>query len=264
MKNQYHLIALLLFFATIGARLAQLLSGSNIAMTIVFYIVMALGLIDIAIESFMRKQYADAYEFKNRFHLDLFSFVASIGFFVDFVYGAVSIYFSVDDKSYHNMAYFIPLCVACAVALLSSFYFIMVSASFNASNYDFRQLKGFGFAPLIWAISKALSALTQAVSFSQDSNIVLKYVVLAFCAFCFYAMLFETENDAGAKPLSVFCIRATYFSGVVYAIDQFMLMFASGDDYVVENGIFAITVLFICAFLFFFEKNILSHTEVGV
>lgn len=264
MKNQYHLISFVLFLICVGARFVSELSGSSIVFTCLIYASLVLGIVFLALDSFKQGGFASVFVFKNRFHLNIFAIIASVGFFVDFVAGAVNMYSTLFDSTYIAIPPFIALCMATVMALLSSFYFVLVSSSFAGSKYDFRKLKVLHFAPLLWGISRVFAILDEAPSILQDDVTILKYTVLIFvtCAFFFFA--FEVESEDGARKATVFFFRAFYYTGIAYFINMLILLLGRNTSLNVYDCIFALTTLFISGFVYFCEKNIINHTKLGV
>lgn len=264
MKNQASLISLLLFLAGVGVRFAMLLFGGGVVLTVLYYIALVLGIVLLGIDTYRVKSYSNVYVFENNFHINIFSFCASVGFFADFVVGVLGVYHSIDDKSYHALTSFIPLCAGCVFALLSSFYYIVVGSSFGGSNYDFRKLRAFHLVPLLWAGSKLFGVLDQAVSLLQDDIAVLKYIVLIIGVVMFYKLVNEVDNTDGANRHTVLLMRSFYYTGIMYFINQLMLLLSRSIYFSFEDGVLGITVLFISGFVYFCEKNIIAHTRLEV
>lgn len=264
MKIQASFVSLLLFLFGVGVRFALLLSSGGVVLTILYYVALVLGIVFLAYDSYRVKAYANVYNFDNRFHLNVFSFGAGVGFFVDFVVSMIGIYHSIDDKSYHILTAFIPLCAGCVFALLSSFYYIVVGSSFGGSNYDFRKFRAFHIVPLLWVGAKLFGILDQAVSLLQDDIIVLKYVVLIFGVCLFFFLVNEVDNTDGASGNTVFLMRAFYYTGIMYFINELMLLLSRSIYFSFDDGMLGVTVLLISGFMYFCEKNIIAHSSLEV
>lgn len=264
MKNQYNLISFLLFLFCVGASVIENFVGSSTVLSIIYYIALVLGIMFLALDSFKQKNFAPVFIFKNRFHLNVFAIVVSVGLFVDFVCGVVKAYQTLFDSSYISIPPFVALCISVFMALLSSFYYVLVSSSFGGSNYDFRKMRVLHFAPLLWAISKAFSVLDEVPSILQDDASILKYVVLLLlcCAFFFFA--FEVDSTDGARKGTVFSFRAMYYTGIIYSINDLILLLGGAEGQSVFDHLFALTALTICGFMYFCEKNIVYHTRLEV
>ncbi len=264
MKNQYHLISFLLFLLCVGVRLASVIAGASTALMIIFYIALAVGIVFLALDSFGKKKYASAFIFKNRFHLNVFSALCCAGFFVDFVSGAVNVYQTLAGSLYIARAPFVSMCVSTVMALLSSFYFVLVSSSFANSNYDFRKLRALHFAPLLWGLFRLFAILDEVPNLLQSDAPVLKHIVLIFitCAFFFFA--FEVDSTDGTKNSTVFVLRAQYYVGTIYFVNQLMLLLGGENGLSVFDCTFAVTVLLVSGFMYFCEKNIIYHTRLEV
>lgn len=264
MKIQASLISLLLFLVGVGMRFALLLVGGGAVLTVLYYLALVLGIAFLAYDSYRVKAYSNVFVFDNRFHLDIFAYGAGVGFFIDFVSSMLSIYHSIDDKSYHILTSFVPLCVSCAFALLSSFYYIVVGSSFGGSNYDFRKLRVFHIAPLFWAGAKLFGILDQAVGLLQDDIALLKYITLIFGVCLFFFLVNEVDNTDDANVHTVFLMRSFYYTGIMYFINQLMLLLSGSIYFTIEDGMLGVSVLLISGFMYFCEKNIIAHTSLEV
>jgi hypothetical protein len=252
----YSSFAIISFFAAIGLRLVMLLFDLSGAFTAIYYLLIVLGIALIAFDSFNQKEYSPAFEFKNNFHLNIFSYLASFGFFVDFVHNCVRMFFSAQDGSYRNLIYFVPVCFTCLFALLSCFYFYTVGLSFGDKNYDFRELKVMHLAPLFWSVTHVLTVMHQAVSVKWDIDAVVKYVMLIFGVCFFFSFASEIESKSAAKASTLFLARSYSSLCIIFFINRLMLLLSSNASISDGDSVFAVSLLLICTFVFFFEKNI--------
>lgn len=258
----YFVFVILSLFASAGLRFSMFLFNASEAINCIYYIVVILGAVMIALNSFRNKSYANAFIFKNDFHLNIFSYVACIGFFADFVYQCVEIFLSVDDGDYKNPIRFIPLCLICFFSLISCFYFYTVGLSFGDKNYDFRELKIMHLAPIFWSGVKILSQMQYAINPLKDIGSMLEYILLIFAVCFFYCFASEIENDKGAKPSTVFFAREFSYFSMLYFIDGIVMLFSKSSSLTDKNVVFSVCALFICSFAFFFEKNIVFRSNL--
>lgn len=263
MKRYASVISLLLFLSSLTVRLVSIFAGSSTVLSVVFYVLLVFGLAMLAIDSILQKKYAPAFVTENKFHLNIFAFIASAGFFVDFISDSLSIFYRVDSGDYRILVTFIPLCFACVFALLSSFYFVIIGLSFGG-NYDFRSLRFFHIVPLVWSASKLFGMLSFVSTFNQEDASELKYIVLIFSATTFFAFGYEVGSNSGARQFTVFSIRALYFTGTLYFINELMLLLNGSKSFSIEDGMLSLTIMLLSGFMFFCEKNIIHHSKLEV
>lgn len=257
----YSLFAVISFFAAVCLRLSMLLFDLSLFANYFYYLIVFSGIVFIGIECFKRKQYASAFVFENVFHLSFFSYVASLGFFADFIHQCVKIFFSIENESNKNFTYFIPVCFICLTALLSSFYFVNVGMSFSDKNYDFREFKLFHMIPVVWALFHIIVNLSEAVRFSRDIDDIIKYLVLIFSVCFFYCFASEIDNKNGAKRKTVFFTESFSFCSILFFINRLMLLLGKTVPLNDSDGVFALSCFLINGFVFFFSKNIISHSK---
>ena len=262
-KNRsYSIFALLAFLAAVGTRDIELITGDiTVTGACVFYLALAFGLAMLMIDSFRVKEYAPAFCYDSKFRIGVLGYLAAVGFFVDFVYGAVRIYGSVDSGSFHNPVDFLPLCICTLLSLVCSFYYVMVGLSFSSPAYDFKELKITHIAPVFWAVVKIISVLPQAVKLSRDVDEILKYIVLIFLAGGLYFFAYEVSAQQGTHPVSMFMFRGSFYTGLLFFFDRIMLLLSGSSTVGDADGILSVTVLSISVFMYFFEKNIIAHTN---
>ena len=255
---------ILFVFAAIGVRAFSVIKNLDGAADYIFYALLLCGISIIAYECFKVKGYGKAFGFDNNFHLDVFSFAAALGFFIDFIVQCYRIYQSVDSGAYHLFAYFAPRCLICVSALISSFYFCTAALSFRSSRYDFRRLKVIHLVPVIWAGARILALIEQADTLKNNPNGVLKYAVLTFALCFFYCFASEVERDGGARNVTVFFSRAFSLLGELFFLDMLMLNLAGKTELSSFDSLLSLSLLLIGSFAFFFEKNIISKsTEIN-
>lgn len=252
-------LVILFMLAAIGVR-AYSLRVSFAGAPWVTYSLLTLGIALIAFECFRNKGYAEAFGGTQRFHLDVFAAIGALGFFVEFAQQCIRIYQSVESGMYHLPAYFVPKCIICAAALLSSMYFCALAMYYKSSRYEIREMKLIHLVPLVWAIGRMLTVIEQAEILGTNPNALLKYATLIF-ALCFYYMYaFEIEKGGSARGATLFFARSFSLFGFMYFTDSLMLVLSGEMAAADENAVLSLSMLMLCGYAFFFEKNIISKT----
>ena len=231
----FSLIAMLLFFATVGLRLFMLLFDLSGFTVTIFYCLLSAAVAATAYNALRVKSYSQAFNFKSHFHFDIMSYIGALGFFTDFVNRCVGIYNSIESTEYQSRLYFIVQCVACTAAFLSSLY--------------------------LWSIALILLVMQDAVSFESNIDEILKQILLV-CGVCFfYRFASETlaqDNESAGRATVLFGRLYSYIAAV-YFIDRLMLLFSQKTAVSDFDGIFSVSALLICTFVFFFERNIVAN-----
>lgn len=258
----YSLFATILFLLPVAMRLFMLFSDLSSFYNIAFYVVYLLELVLIGVDVARTRHFAKAFCFDNVFKLHIVSYLVSAGFFLDFVTSASKIINSLtaDDKGIILVS-FVPDCLCCVLAFCCCLYFVIVGLSYSGDNYDFRQFKFFHIVVLLWSVAKILTVLTEIINFTYDLNEVLKYFVLIVGACFFYCFVSEVERQDGAKKITVFFARTYAYCAVFYFIDRALMLLSANVSLTHTDNFFAVTVLFLGIFAFFFEKNIMFHKE---
>ena len=251
----------LLIAAALGVRLYSLVSGKAGVLDNVFYLFILTAVILVAWECFQHKSYARVFMFENRFHLNVFSYLAAFGFFAEFISLCHMIYQSIESGAYNIFSYFAPQCLICVSALLSSFYLCAVALSFGSKRYDFRTMRLIHLVPLIWAIGRMLTLIENVDTLQGNPNTVVKYAVLVF-ALCFTFMLaYEVERTEGAKRITVFFTRAFSLLAEIFFFDSLMLLLAGKTKLNAPDTVLSFSLLLISSFAFFLEKSIISNSN---
>lgn len=260
-NNSYSLLALVIFVVSVAIRLIDSLTGNiNIFRACAFYLLVLGGVVVLLLDSRRHDDYAPAFCYDNSFRLDLLGYIASIGFFVDFVYNSVRVYLAVDNGSSRNLISFLPLCIGLAMALLCSLYYAIVGLSFGSTTYDFKELKLLHLAPIFWIVVRIISVLPQAVKPGEDVDMVLEYVVLAMLAGGCYFFAYEVSSQERTRVASMFMFRSSFYTGLLFFFDQLMLALSGANSIGSVDGMLSITVLCISLYMYFFEKNIIAHS----
>ncbi|GEM_PF-871303 len=227
------------------------------------YIALALAaIIGIAIESLKEKQYAPAFEFKNPFHLDAFSYIAAAGFFVNFITQCVLLYGAFSSGRL-NGTYILPILMSGVTALVSSGYFIIVGFSFGNRNYDFRSFRLIHVVPMLWALSVVFNLMELSSGFEKSIDSTLKYFMMLMLVCFFYRFATEVDSEGNAKNTTVLFARVYSYLAVLFFIDRFALVLSGKAPLISAENSVAFTGLMLCGFTFFFEKNILNSFVNG-
>ena len=222
----------------------------------VFLVIAALA--GIAIESLKTKSYASAFEFKNPFHLDLFSYIAAAGFFLNFVMQCVMLYHTIKGGRI-NMTYVLPIIMSGITALVSSGYFIIVGFSFSGRNYDFRQFRLVHIIPMLWAVSCVFNLIEISSGFEKSIDSILKYSMMTMLICFFYSFALEIDVERRTRNTTVLFARAFSYLAVMFFIDRLALVLAKKAVPISAENFISLTCVMLCGFTFFFEKNILHN-----
>ena len=247
--------------AALGLRLYSILNGGSVIINVAFYALLLMAVGIASLDGICRNSFASAFVFKNRFHLDVFSVVTAVGFLVEFISLCHVIYQSLQSGLWHRATVFVPQCMIALFALLSALYFCCAAMSYHSERYDFRSLKLWHLVPLLWAVSRMLTLMTSADELRSNPNIVLKYAALASALGFLYMMARETVREQGASRVTMVLAAVMPLLGEVYFFDSLMLLFAGKAALNAPDTVLAATLLLISTFPFFFEKNIIDHTN---
>lgn len=262
MKKGYSRFVLMSFVLAVVFRTLLSFLSPNIVFVILFYLSFVAGIVLLGLETFKQKEFANAFNLENRFHLGFFGALAGVGAFADFLSTVFEIYNLASKGDGNILAAGIPLGFECLFAFVSVLCFAMVSMSFSKSKrYDFRQLKFLNLAPLIWLTSKGIATLSTIVDISKIDN-ALAYISIAFGMLAFYYFARETENDKGASAICVFCFRAFTFVAIMMFVSRLELVLSGSASPVDRDTIFALTISFVGLFVYFLEKNIFAYTKL--
>lgn len=256
------MFALMSFVVAVTFRTLLSFLPSITIFTALFYIFFVSGIVLLGVETFKQKEFANAFNFENKFHLNFFGALAGVGLFIDFISSIFGLYSLFADKSHNALATGIPLGFECVLAFLGILCFWMVSASFSKGRrYDFRQLKYLNIAPLFWITSKGIVTLSNIADISEIDN-VLMYLSIIFGMLTFYYFARETESVTGATASCIFYFRVFTFVALMMFISRLELILGGVASVGDRNSLFAITILLVGAFVYFLEKNIFAYTKL--
>lgn len=261
MKIGYSKISLLLFVIAVAFKAISVFAFESVFLFAGFFVSAFLGVVFLAAETFRQKEFADAFVFENKFHISFFSALASVGFFVDFVFDLLKFYSVIEDKNYNTVVDTVVISLEGLFAIVSTACLIMVSLSFGKSTrYDFKELKIINAFPLLWAVLKGVSLLSNIPQgFLPTSTI--KYIAVITCIAAFYFFAREVDGEHGASPYSVFSFRCCSYFAVLYFICV-LCDFLNGQAVVQDDFVLSVSILLNGVFVYFLEKNILSYTKI--
>lgn len=256
----YSLFAILLFFAAGGLRLSMLLFDLSVAVNSVYYLLLLVGIVFLALKAFNSGKYKRAFSLSKKINLNLSAFAAAIGFFIDFVHKCVNAYNCVLDEVYKSRNTFVPLCIGALFALLSCYFFYTVSLSYSSKSYDFRSLKLMHFSPLIWSGTQILTIMDKTANLRADIDGVVKCFVFIFAVCFFYRFSAEIEDQGEAKATTMFCSSAFSYLSAAFFVNRLMLLFGKFVPIDSDDGITSVTMLLVAIYAVFFEKSIANQT----
>ena len=226
----------------------------------IYIALVAAAIISISYESLKTKRYAKAFEFKNAFHLDVFSYLTSAGMFLSFITQCVMLYsaFSTPKRS---LTVILSTIMSALCALVSSVYFIIVGFSFGDKNYDFREFKLIHIVPMLWALSNVFNLVELSTGFEKSIDSVLKYTTVMILVCFFYCFALETDSDEKAHNTTVLFARLYSYLSILFFTDRLILVLTGNVRLFGAENAFALTGLMICGFTFFFEKNIFNNSN---
>lgn len=262
MKIGYSQISLLLFVIAIVLKAISVFAFESVFLTVGFFAAAVIGIVLVGAETFRQKKFADAFAFENKFHISFFSILASVGFFVDFVSDSLELYSVVENGGYNVAVGASVIGFEGLFAIVSAACMIMVSLSFNKNTrYDFRELKLLNAFPLLWAVSKGIALLSDiGQNFSQTE--VTEYIAVISCIAAFYFFAKEVDGKNGASAFSVFSFRCFAYFAVLYFVCTFCDALGGQTALLERDSALALSILLNGVFVYFFEKNILSHTKI--
>lgn len=203
----------------------------------------------------------DVFTLKETNRVGAFSFVASVGFFVNFVVQCVDIYKMVDTRKYRNLIHFLPTCAICIFAILSCFYFICIASSLCTKSYDFRRLKVFHIAPLLWSVFYVLSIMSVAIKPLKDIDLMLKYIALIMLVLFLYFLALDVQGNASTSKLTLAFAKLFSIFGFLFFVDRMMSIIVSQAPVVDSDSVLSITIFLISLFAFSFEKEALKNSS---
>ena len=261
MKIGYSKISLLLFVIAVAFKSISVFAFESVFLFVGFFASAIIGIVLIGAETFRQKKFADAFVFENKFHISFFSVLASVGFFIDFISDFLQLYSVIEDGDYNIVADTVIVGLEGLFAIFSTACMIMVSLSFGKNTrYDFKELKVINIFPLLWAVSKGVSLLSDiGQSFLLTSTV--KYIAVISCIAAFYFFAKEVDGKHGASSCSVFSFRCYSYFAVLYFICTFCDVL-NGQSVFQDETVLSFSIFLNGVFVYFLEKNILSYTKI--
>lgn len=251
----YSLISVLVFIISSVFRAVVLLFKLSDSLNIAFYFLLAIGGMFAYLGSITKKP-LNTFDFKNKSILNIASYGSAIGFFIDFIMKAISIYSISQNSGYKSFAVFIPLGVACIMALACSFYFFAIGMSYSDFGYDFRKLKLLHIVPIIWAISNALCIMTEAISPLLEVDSVIKYATYVASILYFYFLAREVENMENTKKAYLVASSLFSYFTMMFFVDRALMLLTRNADFWSNSNLTAISIMLISLFALFHQGRI--------
>ena len=197
--------------------------------TVIIYVLLLVTALLTAFYS-KNKQISDnLLSFDKNIRLQRFSsaFLA-LTFFIDFIHQCFNCYQELSKTVYVEYTYLAILIVSALFALLCSFYFLCYSMTAGGFGYDFKNLRLFHFAPIVWAMARLLIMLLRIIDAKQDVESVLEFLtVVAAVAFMFCFVLMLDTNGSGTKALVFFSIF-TFLLSLILVIPRLIFILIGG------------------------------------
>lgn len=159
---------------------------------------------------------------KNTRTVSVVTLVTAVSFFFDFVHQCINTYYEFSRDGYADYLYLTVLVLCALLALICSFYFLSCYTTQSGSNYDFKNLKLFHFAPVMWGISRLLVMLQKIIDIRSNAESLIEIVFLSCILgffICFVAVL--DKNGVGSGALVFFAYCAFFFCGIAYCSQAF-------------------------------------------
>lgn len=255
MKNSYSVLASLLLVAAVIVNAVSLFFPFK-ADNIVLSLFVVLGIAVIGLDAFVKKDIPKSAKPEKQYGLNVLSALAAVGFFIDFIRQSYSIIEFFTSSRHYSLLIPISMSLSALFAILSCFYYIIISFSYSGGSYDFRLLRAFHFAPLIWIFFKAVIILTDIVNFSNDFDSIIKLVTIAFGVFAVFSFIAELENDERAKGASVFFFKSFGFMSVLYFTSCTASLMLGKCKIFDEAFLSGAVFLLLGVFIYFYQKSI--------
>lgn len=255
-------LAVVFLIASVLLRFVMLFADLPDGVNIAFYALIVLSIVFSGLSLKGQGELKSIFSIRNNSRISAMAFVASIGFFVNFVHQCVVIFKLIDTEQYRNLIQFMPACFICLLSIISCFYFVCISASFKNDSYDFRKLRLFHIVPLLWSIVYVLTIMSVAIKPLKEVGSMLKYssLVLLVCFFYFFAL--EVENDKSSNRLMLIFAKGYSISSFILFVDRVLEIIIEHSPAVTNDNVLSITLLMICFFVFSFEKEIVRKSNL--
>lgn len=200
------------------------------------------------------------FENKSNKTLSLFSALAGISLFYDFVHQSLNCYDYITTTSQVQKNYIIPLALVGISALVCSFYFFLMSSYFVSNKYDFRQFKYFHLMPTLWMLFKLLVCLVTYIDERYAEEAFFEYIVLIFGISFFIFVIKCMDNEK-------FNLNNVVFTGITYGLCALIIsvpriVVLLMNEEIVKVAFSSITYLFTGLFALNFSVNILKFQKI--
>lgn len=232
------------------------LINSNCNLSFVAYGIMFVGLIFCIVYAFIEKDKTRKINFigSKSIYMSLICLCGT--YFYDFIHQCSNCYDYLENASLIEYHYLIPLGISGLFALLSSFYFFIVSLTVKETNYDFRNFTFFHFVPIIWAFSRLIIIMLKIVDIRTGIESVCEFLFLvAFLCFSFscVSVIDTKRNNIGG--FFVFCAVMLFLFSIILALPR-ILMIVLGKSFLLYNETFSsITYLVVGVFALIITIN---------
>ncbi len=174
--------------------------------------------------------------------------LGAAGVFCDFIYQCVSCYDYVSNTAY-PMANRIASIAACALfALLSCVYFIIMSLCARSSSIDLGRLAPLCATPFLWSLCHVFIGLTEYESTYDDTESIIKYIMLIFGLMFFFLLAAQTGKKARSKRGLAFFGFAYSSACFVAAVPRAIAYFYGAE--LPQAGYFSLSFLLVGIFAF--------------
>lgn len=240
----------------------QIVAESSTVTVLVYIFIAALFFVSLAI-GLRERSLAGAFDFeKESKTIRATSMLLSIGLFYDFVHQCYNCYHYLNNVSYVQYSYLLPLGISGIFALVSAGYFIAVSMSAGKTGVDFMSFKLFHFSPFIWAFAKLFSVLSSLFDFMKNVESCCEFIALGSVLgffLCFVKAIDERNKSAGRSFL-IFGLFSFAVCSVV-SVPRIAMMIFVGFDSVSEVIFSAVTYLFLGIFILSLCVDLISRSK---
>lgn len=183
-------------------------------------------------------------------------------YFFDFIHQCCNCYDYLNSTSLIEYHYLIPLGVSGLFALLSCFYFFVVSLTVRETNYDFRNFTLFHFVPIIWAFSRLIIIMVKIIDVRTGIESVCEFMFLAaFLCFSFSAVSAIDKNRNDAGRFFNFSAAALFLFSVILALPRLLVIIAGKYFLLYHETFSSITYLVIGIFALIIIVNSRSEKK---
>lgn len=254
MKKSLSAFAVLFFVVGVGINTLMSFVPFQVG-NILFALCVLLGILIQGIDTFKLKSYPTAFALSKDKFLTLLSSLVAVGMFVDFVRQSYTlIEYFVGTVAGSNL-FVLTTALNALFCILSCFYYIIVALSYSGSAYDFRLLKAFHFAPLLWIALRVVIAFGDIVNVKTDIHGMLKLLATALGVVAVYFFASELEQS-DTKPISVFFFRSFSFVAFTYFFSGITNIAVGKFAFFSEDFVSSLVFMLLGAFVLTFEKSI--------